>query len=135
VQIVEGGAPPAGPGPDHTLLGFGIAGLVIGLGSLGGGIGAALEAQAAAAQLPPPPADFEAGSPEAQALERATLFSDAALGLYIGGGVLAGLGLIALIVDLAQPGVFGGRARVAEGLRLSLAPTTGGAFGGIDLRF
>ena len=134
VQIVEAGAPVAGPAPDHTLLGFGIAGLVIGLGALGGGIGSALEAQAAAAQLPAP-GPVVVGTPEGDALERAMLFSDLALGLYIGGAVVGALGLIALIVDLAQPGVFGGRAARGGGPRLTLAPTTGGAFAVLDLRF
>ena len=57
------------------------------------------------------------------------LFSDLALGLYIGGAVVGALGLIALIVDLAQPGVFGGRAARGGGPRLTLAP------GGLALRF
>lgn len=137
VRVVEGGAPTpaAAPVPDHTLLGFGIAGLVLGLGAIGSGIGAALEAQAAAAQLPAPPADFTVGSAEAQTLERATLLRDVALGLYIGGGVVAGLGLVALIVDLAQPGVFGPRAARGDGPRLVLAPAPGGAFGGLGVRF
>jgi hypothetical protein len=131
VQIVEAGAPVAsGPGPDHTLLGFGITGLVLGLGGLGGGIGAALEAEAAAAQLPRPPGPIMAGTPEGDALERASLFSDVALGLYIGGAVIGALGLIALIVDLAQPGAFGGRA-ARGGLQLTFAP----AGGGLALRF
>lgn len=136
VQVVEAGAPAPMPPPsrDRTLLGFGIAGLVLGVGAIGGGAGAALEAQAAVGQLPPAPAGLMAGSPEAALYERAALFSDVALGLYIGGSVLAGLGLVALVLDLAQPDTAGPNAR-GEGPRLVLAPTLGGGFAGLTLAF
>ena len=43
-------------------------------------------------------------------------FSDLTIGLYVGAGVLGGLGVIFLIVDLAQPGVFGSAALDRDGV-------------------
>lgn len=137
LHIVEGGSsspPPPSDGADHTLLGLGVASLVLGLGGLGGGIGVALEAESAVAELPPGGGAIAPGSPAADSLQRAHLLSDVALGLYVGGGVLAALGVALIIVDLAQPGVFNGRAD-RDALRFVVAATPEGAAGALRFRF
>lgn len=137
LHIVETSQPSPAPrtdSADHTLLGLGIASLVLGVGGLGGGIGAALEAQSATAELPSGGGAISPDSPAADSLQRAGLLSDVALGLYIGGGVLAALGVALIIVDLAQPGVFGQRAD-RDAPRLVFAATPDGAAGALRLRF
>ncbi len=139
VQVVEGSsvpmATPRRPSPDHTLLGVGIGGVVLGGGALVGAIFSALASQDEAAQLPEGGGTLVVGSPEADHYDRATLYRDLALGLYVGAGLIGGLGLILVVVDLARPGVFGGSAARESDLRLTLSPTPGGAFGELSLRF
>ncbi len=121
--------------PDHTLLGVGIGALVLGGGALVGGVLSALEAQSQAAYLPPEGGPLPYGSEDADTYYRAATFSDLALGLYIGGGLIAGLGVVLVIVDLLQPGVFGGSAAAPNDLSLALAPTPGGAYAQLGLDF
>lgn len=139
VRVVEGGpAHPSGyaaPAADHTLLGVGIGALVLGAGGIVGGVFSALEAQAQAAQLPAAGGPLTHGTPEADTYYRAATFSDLALGLYVGGGLIGALGVVLVIVDLAQPGAFGGSARVQPGPRLTVAPAEGGAYAQLSLRF
>lgn len=139
VRVVEAGGAQttyAGPAPNHTLLGVGIGGLVLGGGALVGGIFSALEAQNQALQLPAEGGPITDGTPAADTYYRAATFSDLALGLYIGGGLIGALGLVLVIVDLAQPGVFGGRGALDPvGPRLAFAPLDGGGFAQLSLRF
>jgi hypothetical protein len=130
--------------PSHTLLGVGIAGLVLGGGALAGAIGLASAAQSEREQLvnlagpgdPANPTPLVPGTPAADHYSQAGTFSSAAIALYAVSGVLGGVSVILILVDLAQPGVFGGSARSdGAGLRFAVAPTEGGAFGQLELRF
>lgn len=137
VEMNQGGVQPTA-GPDHSLLGVGIASLVLGVGGLVGGALSAQEATLQADMLPQGAGavtPLAAGSAEAAIYDRATTFSNVAIGLYAGAGVLGGLGLILIIVDLAQPGAFGGSARTTGGPTLTLSPTDGGAFAQVRARF
>lgn len=136
--VVEGpGATSSAPvfrtrGADHTLLAVGIVGMVLGGGAIGGGAAAAVEGQARLDGLPP---TIQEGSPEHDRWLEAATLHDVALGLYIGGGALALLGAIMIVIDLAQPGAFGGSSEAAPHLRFGLSPTPGGAFGQLALTF
>ena len=97
------------PGPDHGLaIGGGIS-LALSIGGLIAGVVLVEQANSLAAMLPPPPASFPEGSQEAAWVDEATAYSYAGIGFYIGAGVVGALGAVLLIVDLAQPGVFGPR--------------------------
>lgn len=139
VRVIEAGpahsAGYAARAPDHTLLGVGIGALVLGAGAIVGGALSALEAQAQTAQLPPGGGPLTHGTPEADTYYRAATFSDLALALYVGGGLIGALGVVLVIVDLAQPGVFGGGADLQRGPRLTVAPTEGGAYAQLSLAF
>lgn len=136
VRVVDRVAPAPTPAyrVDHTLLGVGIGALVLGGGAFVGGVLSALEAQAQVAQLPPEGGPLVHGTPEADTYYRAATFRDVALGLYIGGGLLAGLGAILVIVDLAQPGALGGTG-ARFGPRFAVAPAPGGGFAQLALSF
>lgn len=145
VQVVEGQQPTYvhQRSVDHGLLGGAIPALVLGLGGIIGGAVAASEAGAKIDLLQMSvPGDAESpivltrGSAEANLYQDARTLSDVAIGLYVAGGVLAGLGAILLVVDLAQPGVFGGSARTRDGPRLAFTPLPeGGGVGQLTLRF
>ena len=137
VRVVEGSEPvrPPTPSPDHTLLGVGIGGVVLGGGALAGAIVSALAAQDEAAQLPDAPTIYT-GTPAADHYQRAALFHDLAIGFYVGAGLVGALGLALIVVDLAQPGVFGGSAsHRGSAVRLAVSPTPGGAFGRLQVEF
>ncbi|MFK7991505.1 MAG: hypothetical protein AB8I08_36145 [Sandaracinaceae bacterium] len=136
VQVVEGAPPPSytGPGPDHTLLGVGLAAVVLGAGAIVGGGFAAGEATYQAGLLPPSqmtltdPRDIET-------YDQARTFSNVALGLYVGGAIIAALGVAFVIADLLQPGVFGGSAS-RDDVRWALVPLPdGGAAGAVRVSF
>lgn len=118
---------------DHTLLGLGIGGLVLGTGGLvGGGLSAgeatdqALSISAVPSMDPGNPTLLAEGTPDADAYNRASTFRNLAIGLYVAGGILSGIGAILIIVDLARPGVFAGGARRPTGPYLTLRPQPGG---------
>lgn len=139
VQVVEVGEGPStprdtGPGPSHALLGVGIAAALLGAGGIVGGWAATEESWRLADMLPESP-NIPAGDPAEDTLNDAYTFRNLGLGLTIGGSVLAGLGAVLIVVDLAQPGVFGGQAGRGDGPRLALSPTPGGAFGRLSLSF
>ena len=146
VQVIEQRPVGVSRGADHTLLGVGIAGLVLSGGALAGAIGLASAAQSERnllAELVPPgdpanPTPLVPGTPAADHYSQAGTLSTAAIALYAVSGVLGGVSVILILVDLAQPGVFGGAARSGDagaGLRFAIAPTVGGAFGQLELRF
>lgn len=120
VQIVESQpiAQFEDPAPDHTLLGVAIGALVLGAGGLVGAIVAQEAAWGEYWQISVDGGALVEGSEDAQHFEQASLLSDVALGLYVGAGVFGGLGVIFLIVDLAQPGVFGTASLGPQGLRV-----------------
>jgi hypothetical protein len=127
VQVVEAGYPTyPPPSVDHTLLGLGIGAFVLGAGAIVGGAFSALEAESAAGQIQAPPGPIMAGTPDADLFYRAATFSDLALGLYIGGGLLGALGVVLTIVDLARPGALGGRAANGRPSWVLLPTPTGG---------
>jgi hypothetical protein len=119
LQIIEAGQPIAQydePSPDHTLLGVGIAGLALGVGALVGAIFAQDAAWAEFDAISVNGGPLVEGSADADHYAQAVFFSDLSIGLYVGAGVLGGLGVIFLIVDLAQPGVFASAALDRDGV-------------------
>lgn len=136
VQIVESGQPGTqssyqGPGPDHAWLAPSIIGLVLGAGALVGAIVTAdlsnqayddIQAEAGSSESP---TTLLPGSPDANAYNDARTYRDASIGLSIAAGLLGGVGLVFLIVDLSQPGVFGPSAR-RDGPHLALSPRLDG---------
>ncbi|MEZ4340713.1 MAG: hypothetical protein R3B82_29175 [Sandaracinaceae bacterium] len=140
VQVVESGAPPAyvqHRDYDHTMLGFGIPALLLGVGAFIGGGFAADEANYQADQIvamgyapsgdPDNPTVLPAGSDAANAYDSASTMSTLAIGLYVGGSILSLVGAILIVVDLARPGVFGGGAEAPRsGPRLAMGSLPGG---------
>jgi hypothetical protein len=139
VQVVGSTAPSpptdAGPGPDHTLLGVGLGALALSVGTFVGGWAAAEQSWAYHAMIDSPPGTLTAGTPQADAYEDARTFRTLAIALYVGGGALALASAVLVVVDLAQPGVLGGRASRGDGPRLTFAPLPGGARGALRVAF
>ncbi len=148
-QVVEGGAPPPWirrRSPDHTMLGLGIPALLLGVGAIvGGGFAAGeasyqtelLAALYAPSDDPDNPTTIPAGSEAADHYESAQAMSTLAIGLYVGGSVLALAGAILIVVDLARPGVFGDSAATpGGGPRLALGGLPeGGGLARLELAF
>jgi hypothetical protein len=127
--------------PSHTLLGFGLAAIGVGAGAIVGGGFAAGEAQRNASLIVDGDMDgwLPAGSEDAYYYDQAKTWSNVAIALYAGGAVLGALGIVLTIIDLAQPGVFGGAAS-AQTPRFTLrttgnALTPDGVLATIDARF
>ncbi len=114
---------------DHTLLGWGIAGLSVGGAALIGGIFSAQAATDEAALIIDSDGDgiLQPGTPDADHYQRAASFNDLAVALYVGAGLLGLLGAIFIIIDVAQPGASDATA-AQNGLHLAIRP---GAHGGL----
>lgn len=148
-QVVESGAPAPWirrRSPDHTMLGLGIPALLLGVGAIVGGGFAAGEANYRAELLsalyapsddPDNPTTIPAGSEAADHYDAAQAMSTLAIGLYVGGSILALAGAILIVVDLARPGVFGDSAAApGGGARLALGGLPeGGGLARLELAF
>lgn len=145
VQVVESGQPGyqtyQGPGPDHVWLVPSIAGLVLGVAALVGAIVTADLSNQRFMEIETPegssdrPAGLTPGSNDAMLYQDARTFRDASIGLSVAAGLLGGVGLVFLIVDLSQPGVFGPSAR-RDGPRLAFSPRfEGGGEAQLSLSF
>lgn len=137
VQVVETGSSQptqtyTGPGPDHTFLVVGIIGVVLGGGALTGSILTASASNDRYSMISAPPGTSESptqlvdGTADADHYRAAEGLRNASIGLGVAAGLLGGLGLVFVIVDLAQPGVLGPSASSGEGPRLSLGSRPGG---------
>ncbi len=145
VQIVEGGSTQGstyqGPGPDHALLVVGLISLALSGGAITAAVLTADASNSEFRMISAPPGT--AGAPtilpqegaDADHYRNAETFQNASIGLAVAAGVTGALGLILVIVDLLQPGVFGPSARHG-GPHLAVGPRLdGGGFGELALRF
>ncbi|MGE0792010.1 MAG: hypothetical protein AB7S26_40425 [Sandaracinaceae bacterium] len=121
-----------GRSPDHTMLAIGLVSLAL---SGGGLLGAVLTADESWNQYrmigveggsPDAPVALIEGTPQADHLQSSQQMRNASIGLAVSAALLGAVGLVFVIVDLAQPGVFYGDASRASEVRLALGSAPGG---------